>query len=132
MVLLDLDGFEAVNDDIGHAAGDRVLEVAARRLRAGVRDGDLAGRLGGDEFVVVVHGLSGEHEPAGLVGRLETSLREPVDVGGRTVRVGDGIGTTLVPAGEVVTGSDLLARADAAMYRVERDRREERSTAPVA
>jgi GGDEF domain-containing protein len=68
-----------------HAAGDRVLEVAARRLCAGVRDGDLVGRLGGDEFVVVVHGLSGEAELAGLVGRLETSLREPVDVGGRTV-----------------------------------------------
>ncbi len=131
VVLLDLDGFKAVNDDLGHAAGDRVLEVAARRLCVGVRDGDLVGRLGGDEFVVVVHGLSGEDELAGLVGRLETSLREPVDVGGRTVSVGASIGTTLVPRGEVVTGSDLLARADAAMYRVKRGRRAARTPEPV-
>jgi diguanylate cyclase (GGDEF)-like protein len=131
VVLLDLDGFKAVNDDLGHAAGDRVLEVAARRLCVGVRDGDLVGRLGGDEFVVVVHGLSGEDELAGLVGRLETSLREPVDVGGRTVSVGASIGTTLVPRGEVVTGSDLLARADAAMYRVKRGRRADRTPEPV-
>ncbi len=132
VVLLDLDGFKAVNDDLGHAAGDRVLEVTARRLRAGVRDGDLVGRLGGDEFVVVVHGLSDEVELHELVGRLGTSVHGPVDVGGRTVTVGASIGTALVPTDGAVTGSDLLARADAAMYRVKRDRRQQRTPAPVA
>ena len=132
VVLLDLDGFKAVNDDLGHAAGDRVLEVAARRLCAGVRDGDLVGRLGGDEFVVVLTGLDGEAELRELVGRLEASLCGPVDVDGRTVTVGASVGAALVGPGTAVTGDDLLARADAAMYRVKRGRRAERTPVPVA
>ncbi len=130
VVLLDLDGFKAVNDDLGHAAGDRVLEVTAQRLRAVVRDGDLVGRLGGDEFVVVLTGLDGEAELRELVGRLEVSLCGPVDVDGRTVTVGASVGAALVGPGTAVTGEDLLARADAAMYRVKRGRRAERT--PVA
>ncbi len=131
VVLLDLDGFKAVNDDLGHHAGDRVLEVTARRLGAGVREGDLVGRLGGDEFVVVLPGLAGEAELAELVGRLETSLRGPIEVDGRTVRVGASIGSALVGPGTCATGSELLARADAAMYRVKRGRREARTPSPV-
>ncbi len=131
VVLLDLDGFKSVNDDLGHLAGDRVLEVTARRLRAGVRDGDLVGRLGGDEFVVVLTGLDGEAELRELVGRLETSLRGPIDLDGRTVSIGASIGSALVGPGAAVTGSDLLAQADAAMYRVKRARRSERAPARV-
>ncbi len=129
-VMLDLDGFKAINDRLGHAAGDSALVWAAGRLRSAVRSGDLLGRLGGDEFLVVLAELPGTD---GLVSRrdgvaaaddivrrvqqhLHASLDEPLDLAGRTVRLRASSGAALFPRDAPGPG-ELLAQADAAMYR---------------
>ena len=124
VMFVDLDGFKAVNDRLGHAAGDRVLQEAANRLRSVLRDDDLLGRFGGDEFVVVV---SGRHAAGGdLAARVGKRLRDamvpPVVVDGEACQLGASIGTATFP--DDATGLDpLLAIADAAMYEAKRARR---------
>ncbi|MGH6840299.1 MAG: diguanylate cyclase domain-containing protein, partial [Methylocella sp.] len=83
VLYLDLDRFKNVNDTMGHAAGDKVLVVAAGRLRVCVRDRDLAARLGGDEFAVLQLGLAGPHEAGALAERIVTLLSEPYDIDGQ-------------------------------------------------
>ncbi|MEH3075759.1 MAG: bifunctional diguanylate cyclase/phosphodiesterase [Quadrisphaera sp.] len=82
LVLVDLDGFQAVNDRHGHAAGDELLRVVADRLRSAARAGDVVGRLGGDEFVVVVPDAPDADALVRSAGRLVGVLAEPVQVGG--------------------------------------------------
>ena len=129
VVFLDLDGFKAVNDTHGHAAGDELLTVVTARLRSCLRDTDLAARLGGDEFAVLLDIASDPDAPVTVARRLLRALREPITVrrgaGSDTcqVTVGASVGVAYAlpqPAGgagppEQVAG--LLGRADAAMYR---------------
>jgi diguanylate cyclase (GGDEF)-like protein/PAS domain S-box-containing protein len=118
LLYLDLDGFKAVNDELGHGVGDEVLRVVARRLRARLRRGDCVARLGGDEFLVVLPGL----EPGSAGGHAEhvaaslaAAVREPVLTDRGPVRVGTSVGIALVPEdGE--TYDELLRTADARMY----------------
>jgi diguanylate cyclase (GGDEF)-like protein len=121
VLLLDLDGFKAVNDDHGHAAGDAVLVAVAHRLRRGVRGADTAARIGGDEFAVIVEELSSEVDATAVAARLHTALLEPVTLpDGSTVRVGASVGVVVhVPeAGAAApSAATVVARADAAMYR---------------
>jgi diguanylate cyclase (GGDEF)-like protein len=124
VLFVDLDGFKAVNDRLGHAAGDRVLQEAADRLRSVLRDDDLPGRFGGDEFVVVV---SGRHAAGGdLAARVGKRLRDamvpPVVVDGEACQVGASLGTATFPDDAASLGA-LLAIADAAMYEAKRVRR---------
>jgi diguanylate cyclase (GGDEF)-like protein len=116
VVLLDLDGFKAVNDTLGHAVGDELLRVVSRRLSACVRPGDLAARLGGDEFVVLMPDAD-PRAVAAAVQRLTLALREPARLDGRTVAVAASIGTAGRPAGSTVDLAALTAEADRAMYR---------------
>jgi diguanylate cyclase (GGDEF)-like protein/PAS domain S-box-containing protein len=114
VVFVDLDRFKAVNDELGHAAGDRLLVATARRLQHAVRDGDLVGRIGGDEFLVIASGVCSSAE---------------------ALRVGDRVAAALLPAGDEAAGElsatasigvaftceqlapdALVAAADAAMY----------------
>ncbi len=120
VLVLDLDGFKAVNDTHGHAAGDAVLRAVATRLQQAVRAQDVVGRLGGDEFVVVLqHGTADGDHPAELAERLHAALTAPVDVGAhRWTRVGASIGVAQWCAGDTV--DELLGRADRAMYEVKR------------
>ncbi len=120
VVLLDLDGFKAVNDTLGHAAGDRVLVEVAQRLRGVVRDEDLVARLGGDEFVVLL--AAGRSETGGtsvaetLSHRLVEVLAEPFVLGERRVCLGASVGIAHVD-GRAGSGRDALLRdADVAMY----------------
>ncbi|TFV67600.1 UNVERIFIED_ORG: bifunctional diguanylate cyclase/phosphodiesterase [Bacillus sp. AZ43] len=116
LLFVDLDGFKAVNDGHGHAAGDEVLREVARRLTAGVRPGDVVCRLGGDEFVVLVEPVHTEHDLLELSHRLISSISEPMVVQRAQVRIGASIGVAVSRDGS--TDADVLfAEADAAAYR---------------
>jgi diguanylate cyclase (GGDEF)-like protein len=125
VLFCDLDGFKAVNDRYGHPAGDIVLRETAHRLQAVLRPGDTVGRLGGDEFVAVCPGVPGEAAADALVARIVEAVGAPVVVGADAdgpvqVRVGVSVGVALAGGADDVDA--LLARADAAMYRVKRER----------
>ncbi|SFF58393.1 putative bifunctional diguanylate cyclase/phosphodiesterase [Blastococcus tunisiensis] len=116
LLFVDLDGFKAVNDAHGHAAGDEVLREVARRLRAAVRPGDVVCRLGGDEFVVLVEPVHSEHDLLDLADRLIGSVSEPITVARTPVRIGASIGVAVSRDGS--TDADVLfAEADTAAYR---------------
>jgi cyclic di-GMP phosphodiesterase Gmr len=115
VLFCDLDGFKAVNDTYGHAAGDRVLQTVAKRLRRCVRDNDLVGRLGGDEFVVICPRLP-EETAATLARRLTTSVSQPIVVTGGAVAVGLSVGVATGDAGDHPAG--VLDAADSSMYQV--------------
>jgi diguanylate cyclase (GGDEF)-like protein len=119
LLFIDLDGFKAVNDTLGHAAGDRLLTVVAERLSAAVRDGDLLARLAGDEFVVLAKDVLGGSELDRLAGRLAGAFAEPVQLGDSAVPVRASVGSTLFTAGQ--ESEEVLHRADTAMYEAKRE-----------
>ncbi|MGY1681566.1 putative bifunctional diguanylate cyclase/phosphodiesterase [Geodermatophilus sp. SYSU D01176] len=94
----DLDGFKGVNDQLGHDAGDELLVAVARRLEKAVRPGDLVSRLGGDEMAVLLDGVTGVEEAAGVAERLLAALAEPCAVDGREVVVTGSVGVALADA----------------------------------
>ena len=113
VVALDLDGFKAVNDELGHAAGDAVLVGVVERLRAGLREHDLVGRLGGDEFALVV-GVEPGTDFVAVVERLRAALTsEPFDLPGGPRRVGATAGIAVHEREESVAA--VIGRADAAL-----------------
>ncbi|WP_432561452.1 diguanylate cyclase domain-containing protein [Kineococcus sp. SYSU DK003] len=118
LLYVDLDGFKAVNDVAGHAAGDDLLVQVARMLSACVRPGDTVARLGGDEFAVVCPGTSGEADLVGIGERVLEALREPIAVRGHQAAVGASIGVRWC-AGEA-PAEQLLRDADEAMYAAKR------------
>ncbi|WP_238017888.1 diguanylate cyclase [Dactylosporangium sp. AC04546] len=114
VLVLDLDGFKAVNDTLGHAAGDELLRVVAGRLRTQSRERDLVARLGGDEFVVLLH--DADHRTAReTADRLRFALLSPVVLDGREVTVDASIGVATAADASL---DELLRAADADMYRV--------------
>jgi diguanylate cyclase (GGDEF)-like protein len=117
LLCFDLDGFKAVNDALGHEAGDGLLATVADRLRMGVRDGDTPARLGGDEFAVLLAGADAATADA-VAARLVAALAVPVRLGTATAAVTTSAGVALAIPGE--TGDDLLRRADAALYAAKR------------
>ncbi len=119
LLFVDLDGFKAVNDGHGHAAGDEVLQEIAHRLRAAVRPGDVACRLGGDEFVVLVEPVKGEADLLELAERLIAAVSEPMTADGALVRVGASVGVAVSRDGGTDAGV-LFAEADTAAYRAKR------------
>ncbi len=119
---LDLDHFKAVNDTLGHHAGDALLRAVAGRLRACAREGDLVARLGGDEFALLQYGAEQPGDAAALAGRVVAALATPFDLDGQRVRVGTSVGIAVAPA----DGRDadrLLQRADMALYRAKAEGR---------
>lgn len=115
VLFCDLDRFKRVNDDRGHQAGDEVLLVVARRVRAAVRPHDTVVRLGGDEFVVLCPRLSGPTDARAIAERVRATLQAPMTIDGRTMRMSMSIGLSLAPVGQV-DGPSLVSAADAAMY----------------
>ncbi|MHB1207131.1 MAG: diguanylate cyclase domain-containing protein [Rhodospirillaceae bacterium] len=115
LMFIDLDGFKAINDTLGHDAGDILLKSTARRLEKCVREADTVARLGGDEFTVIMP-LIDHLEAAGIVaGRIIKALTEPFDLNGREGRVSASIGISLLPS-QADSASQLLHNADVAMY----------------
>jgi diguanylate cyclase (GGDEF)-like protein/PAS domain S-box-containing protein len=115
VIFLDLDDFKNVNDSLGHAAGDMVLQVVARRLDLCIRGRDTATRLGGDEFAVLVDDLGDESQAVAVAERILAALAEPVRVAERTVEPTGSLGIAFAADGRD-TADDLLRDADAAMY----------------
>jgi diguanylate cyclase (GGDEF)-like protein/PAS domain S-box-containing protein len=129
VLITDLDGFKAINDELGHPMGDLVLVTFAERLRSVLRASDTAARLGGDEFSIVCENT----EPADaevLADRLRTTVTEPLMLSGRPVRVGLSIGIGSVPGGEEPANvyERVVREADDAMYR---DKSRRRGAHPV-
>ncbi|MEV0117480.1 EAL domain-containing protein [Streptomyces sp. NPDC050844] len=121
VLFIDLDGFKAVNDTIGHQAGDELLIQAARRLHEAVRSGDCAARLGGDEFAALIVGDGTRDQAAReqhiyeLADRLRITLSQPYAIDGNDVRVAASIGVAFAEPG--IGAGELLRNADLAMYR---------------
>jgi diguanylate cyclase (GGDEF)-like protein len=114
VLFVDLDGFKAVNDTMGHAAGDRMLVEVAHRIRGLVRSSDTAARLGGDEFAVLLDG-QGTAAATAVAGRILAALCKPVRVDGSHERtVGASIGVVTVTSETSV--DQVLRNADLAMY----------------
>ncbi|GIE93256.1 GGDEF domain-containing protein [Paractinoplanes rishiriensis] len=113
VLLIDLDGFKAVNDTMGHAAGDALLVAVADKLRGALRTGDLAARLGGDEFAVLLRGSTGD-EGERTAERIFEAFAVPVQISGVPVHANASIGVADTEPGDEV--GTVLRRADVAMY----------------
>jgi diguanylate cyclase (GGDEF)-like protein/PAS domain S-box-containing protein len=116
LIFIDLDNFKPINDTLGHAVGDQVLQEAANRLSDSVRECDTVARLGGDEFVILAPGLVGDTNIGGLCNKMIDALRQPIQVEGEEVFIGGSFGCAEYPN----HGDDeavLLKCADAAMYK---------------
>jgi diguanylate cyclase (GGDEF)-like protein len=122
LVFFDLDGFKAVNDSFGHAAGDAVLQVVASTLTEHVRESDLVGRIGGDEFAVILVQAAreaAEAKASDLQRRLE---EEPVVVGAQSIPVRISYGVRTFEPG--LEAARMMAEADAAMFMRKDERRD--------
>lgn len=117
VVFLDLDGFKGINDELGHAAGDSVLEQVAGRIRRGVRAEDVVGRYGGDEFVAVCEDADRE-AGASIADRVRCSIAEPLQgiPAGHSVTASVGVVVYEPSEGRQPTNDELLTLADSAMY----------------
>ncbi|WP_434609874.1 EAL domain-containing protein [Pseudomonas sp. R1-7] len=121
LLFLDLDHFKHINDSLGHPVGDTVLKIITARLEASVRLEDTVARLGGDEFVVLLSGLEGtramvSQQVQNLADTLRDLLSEPMFLDGQRLQVTPSIGMALIPD-HGSTPTDLLKRADIALYR---------------
>ncbi|BAL24504.1 EAL domain-containing protein [Azoarcus sp. KH32C] len=116
VMLLDLDRFKVINDSLGHAAGDTLLQEVARRLISSVRQGDTVARLGGDEFMIVMPELGAESDAVMLASKLLETICAPMMLAGRSMVVTCSLGVSLYPR-DGPCAANLLKNADVAMYR---------------
>jgi len=119
VIFVDLDGFKQINDTLGHAVGDQVLQLATRRLESSVRESDSVSRHGGDEFVVLLAELAKPSDAAAVAQKMIETLQAPALIGPHRVAVSASLGISVYPedGDEPIT---LIECADAAMYRAKR------------
>lgn len=115
VLFIDLDGFKLINDTLGHARGDQLLQVVAGRIARLIRRSDTAVRLGGDEFVIVMPGASRLEDCAGLAEKLLVELRTEIELGHERISLTASIGIAVFPE-DADNRDDLLKAADNAMY----------------
>ncbi|EKT4449631.1 EAL domain-containing protein [Pseudomonas putida] len=120
LLLLDLDNFKPINDSLGHAAGDTVLQEVATRLRDTTRDGDLVARLGGDEFILVLSGMDNRSEVDRFCARLIDLLQHPITFDSQLLHVGVSIGVAQTRTQGFDAG-ELIRCADIALYQAKAD-----------
>jgi diguanylate cyclase (GGDEF)-like protein/PAS domain S-box-containing protein len=120
LLFLDLDGFKSVNDALGHAAGDAVLQAMADRLRGGTRTSDVVARIGGDEFTVLVQNLTRADDAALVVRGLLDRLARPCQADDHEVALSASAGISVYPD-DGTDADTLLRNADLAMYRAKQD-----------
>jgi len=116
LMYIDLDRFKAVNDNLGHAAGDALLKTISTRLLRLLREADLLARLGGDEFVVLTESSCQVDTLSKVASRVLGQICEPMLLEGRTVEISGSIGMAIYP-NDGTTAESLLKAADAAMYK---------------
>jgi len=126
VAFIDLDGFKAINDQYGHAVGDRFLADVGRRLESGLRAGDFAARYGGDEFIVIAPNAS-EDVSSHLAERLNAFLIGIYNIGPLAIHYG-GASIGIVTAGAGHNVAEVIRMADAAMYQVKGKRRDKDAT----
>lgn len=122
LLYLDLDKFKQVNDQLGHAAGDVLLQEIARRLKSCVRGSDTVARIGGDEFVVLLESAGVEANAVTVAAKIHDTVGQPILIGGHAVEVLPSIGVALYPE-HGSNGEALLKYADEAMYKAKRSAR---------
>ncbi|MEG8203231.1 EAL domain-containing protein [Pseudomonas sp. 5FOS] len=120
LLLLDLDNFKPINDSLGHAAGDAVLQEVATRLRDSTRDGDMVARLGGDEFLLVLSGMDNRSEIDRFCARLISLLQQPIVFDSQPLHVGASIGVAQTRTQGFDAG-ELIRCADIALYQAKAD-----------
>ncbi|PLW69691.1 diguanylate cyclase [Pseudohalioglobus lutimaris] len=120
VLFVDLDGFKAVNDEMGHAAGDQLLKITGERMRSTLRETDTVSRIGGDEFAILLPNIEGLQAAEHVATKLLHSVSEACQLAGGSARVSASIGIALYPSqGEHL--ETLLKAADTAMYRSKRE-----------
>ncbi len=119
-ILLDLDRFKVINESLGHAAGDRLLEAVGRRIEDCIRPGDTVARFGGDEFAILLDTVRDADEASRVAERIEVVLQAPFDLDGRETFVEASIGITIGRSGATDPG-ELLRDAEVALYRAKSD-----------
>lgn len=115
VLFLDVDRFKLVNDTLGHAAGDRLLQEVSRRLSLCLRSGDTIGRVGGDEFLVILDNLLRDEDSALVAHKLMVALEQPMQLDGMETFVTVSVGIALYPR-DGITSELLIKNADTAMY----------------
>jgi diguanylate cyclase (GGDEF)-like protein len=121
VMFIDLDGFKEINDNFGHAVGDRVLSEVAARLRVQVRKLDMAARIGGDEFGMLLDGMRHFSDAAVVAERIIETLRRPIPIGDAVISIGASVGVAVVEdAADAPEPEELMRRADMAMYLAKR------------
>jgi diguanylate cyclase (GGDEF)-like protein len=116
LLLLDLDSFKSVNDRLGHAGGDKLLQAVARRLTDGIRGADTACRYGGDEFLIMLTEVDNPGIAAAVWGKLKLALSAPYIIDGYQIRLTVSMGGVVYPT-DGQTDEELIRRADGALYR---------------
>jgi diguanylate cyclase (GGDEF)-like protein/PAS domain S-box-containing protein len=116
VLFLDLDDFKVINDTLGHATGDRLLQGLAERLITNVREDDTVARMGGDEFTLLLPNVGRVEDAARLAGKLLEAVAQPFQIDGQDLFVTTSVGVSLYP-GDGEDAETLLKNADRAMYR---------------
>jgi len=119
VLFLDLDGFKQINDHLGHAAGDLVLQQVARRLESVLRASDSVSRHGGDEFVVLLNEVATPADVRQIAEKILAALAQPGMVADPTLRLSGSVGVALCPD-DAADADALICLADAAMYQAKR------------
>ena len=120
ILLLDMDGFKAINDSLGHTIGDKVLETVAGRISGAVREQDMVARMGGDEFAVLIPGVT-PSEAAVIGNRILAAVVEVMAIEGQHLRCGASMGLRMAEPGQ--RAEELMMEADIAMYESKSDGR---------
>lgn len=122
LMFIDLDGFKHINDTLGHAEGDNLLEGIAHNLRMALRESDIVARLGGDEFTVLSLDTTNEFQALAVAEKLLGALSTPVTLNHQKITASGSIGITLFP-NDGISSSELMQNADLAMYKAKAEGR---------